>query len=267
MGEYHASAAIGSSDIRDFLRSPRLFKDKRDGLVPDDDTPAKLMGTLTHLAMLEPERFRQSIAIKPEGMSFATKDGKEWKEAHKGREIIKQDDYTAIHMMQQRMPAECRAALSSGRSEVTVRTMMAGLAVQCRVDHWDESADILYDLKSIDAIENVAREIYKRGYHIQAEWYRRVVATERRRGDTDMLRMPGFVLIFCEKAFPFRWRIVELDPDYVAIAEAAIGDALHGINARIVSGCWDDAESLYLTASPPHWLAGDITETPEGISL
>lgn len=265
--EYHANDAIGSSDVRDFLRSPRLFKDKRDGLVPEKETPALILGTLTHLAMLEPERFRESIAVKPEDISFATKIGKEWKELHEGRTIITQADYCTIHMMEQRMPAEVRTALTSGRSEVTVRTTMADLAVQCRVDHWDEAADVLYDLKSIDAIENVEREIYKRGYHIQAEWYRRVVATERRNGDTEGLRMPGFVLIFCEKAFPFRWRIVELDPDYVAIAEAAIGEALHGITARIKSGCWDDPTSLYLTASPPLWLAGDITETAEGISL
>jgi hypothetical protein len=251
---YHASEAIGSSDIRDYLRSPRLFKDKRDGLVPDKATPALILGTLTHLAMLEPERFRQSIAVKPEGMSFATKDGKEWKAAHEGREILSQDDYCAIHMMMQRMPDECRRALSSGKSEVTVRSTIAGLSVQCRVDHWDEKSDVLYDLKTIDAIENVEREIHKRGYYIQQEWYRRVVAAER---DGNA---PGFVLIFCEKTWPFRWRIVELDADFVELGARAVADATHGINARIKSGDWSDPEDLHLIASPPSYLTEHLDE-------
>jgi len=249
--EYHASPAIGSSDIRDYLRSPALFHDKREGLVPDKETPALILGTLTHLAMLEPERFRQSIAIKPEGMSFASKEGKSWKEAHDGRQIITMEDYCTISMMAKRMPDEVQKALSSGKSEVTVRTMLNGLGVQCRTDHWNRPGRIVFDLKSIGAIEDIEREIYKRGYHIQAKFYTRVIKAETNEDN-------AFVLIFAEKSWPFRWRIVELDPDYQDIADKAIDDALHGIVARTKSGDWSDPESLHLIASPPAWMTENI---------
>lgn len=251
--EYHASPAIGSGDVRDFIRSPKLFHDKREGLVPTLESLALQFGSLTHLAILEPERFRQSIAIKPEDMSFATKDGKAWRAAHEGRTIITQADYCTIHMMQQRMPDGVRRVLSTGKSEVTVRNEINGLAVQCRADHWNEEDGIIYDLKSIGAIEDVEREIYKCGYHIQAEFYRRVIAAE-----TGL--KPAFVLLFAEKAFPFRWRIVELDPDYQQIADDAIDGALHGIVARMKSGCWDDPADLHMIASPPSWLTEHMDE-------
>ncbi len=251
--EYHASPAIGSGDVRSFIRSPRLFRDKREGLVSNKETPALIFGSMTHLALLEPERFRQSIAVKPEDINFATKIGKEWKELHADRTILTQADYCTITMMEQRMPSEVKRCLTSGKSEVTVRTTMRELAVQCRMDHWDEKGAIIYDLKTIDAIENVEREIYKRSYHVQQQWYRRVMAQET--GATS-----DFVLIFAEKSFPFRWRIVELDADYVQIADDAIDAALHGINARIASGCWDDPEPLTMIASPPSWLTEYMDE-------
>lgn len=251
MADYHGNGAIGSSLIRDFIRSPSLFYDKRQGLVPEKDSPALALGTMTHLALLEPERFRESVAIKPEDISFSTKIGKEWRDVHAGRTIISQADYCTIHMRLKRMPDEVRRLLVSGRSEVTVRTTLDRLAVQCRCDHWNETGNIIYDLKTIGAIEDVEREIYKRGYHVQAGWYQRVTFAETGRPQ-------AFVLIFVEKAFPFRWRIVELDPDYQALAEQAIDGALHGIGARIASGCWEDPADLHLIASPPEWMTAQL---------
>lgn len=257
---YHANSAIGSTDIRDYLRSPALFRDKQQGLVKDETTPAMRLGTLTHLALLEPERFRQSIAIKPEGMSFASKEGKAWKEAHEGRDILTQDEYTTIHMMKERMPAEVLAALTSGRSEVTVRNELNGIPVQCRVDHWNEIGGIAYDLKTIGAIEDIEREIPKRGYHIQARFYQRIIAKELNSNP------PEFLLAFVEKASPFRWRIVHME-EWESLADEKINDALHGIAARTKSGDWSDPGNLHMYPEPPEWMQGGYTENEEGISL
>lgn len=257
--DYHASGAIGSGHIRDYLRSPRLFKDKRDGLVPESESPALVLGTLTHLAMLEPARFSAAIAVKPAGMSFATKDGKEWKAAYGGRTIITEADYGTIYMMQQRMPEEVRAALTSGQSEVTVRTELNGLPVQCRVDHWNRTGRVAYDLKTIDAIENVEREIHKRGYFVQGRFYQRVIAQETNEA-------PDFLLVFVEKSFPFRWRIAHLH-EWNALADEKIDEALHGIAARTKSGDWSDPAPLHIYPELPQWLQSDITETDEGLNL
>jgi hypothetical protein len=256
MDEYHRNAAIGSGDIRDFIRSPQLYRDRQDGVIPDKDTPAMRLGTLTHMAFLEPERYASSVVTKPEGMSFATKEGKAWRDAHEGKEIVTEMESANIHHMRNRMPDEVRTMLASGLSEVTVRNKLAGFDVQCRADHWDRPGNMVYDLKTISAIEKVEGQIYKMGYHIQAQWYRRVIEAETG-------KIPTMRLIFAETAPPYRWRVVQLDVDYQLLADQQIDDALEGIASRTKSGDWSDPEDLHLVASPPSWLNDDDTENEE----
>lgn len=244
---YHQNPAIGSSDLRAFIRSPRLFRDTMDGLV-ERESAALLFGTASHMALLEPARYAEQCAVKPEGMSFSTTSGKDWRDEHAGKTIVKAADAKHIEFMQARMPDEIRMILNSGRSEVTVRTRVAGLDAQCRVDLWDERGRMKYDLKSIAAIESIEAAIYKYGYHIQDRWYSRVIAAET--GE----KAPGSAFLFAESKPPYRWRIVRLDLDYIFLADAAIDAALAGIAARTKSGCWEDPEDLEMMASPPAWL-------------
>lgn len=247
---YHAAAAIGSSDLRAYIRSPQLFRDMMDGLV-QRESPALLFGTASHMALLEPERYAATVAVKPEGMSFATTDGKDWRDAHKGKLIVKAADARHLEFMHARMPAEVRKILATGKSEVTVRTNIGALACQCRVDCWDIPGRMKYDLKTIRAIESVESAIFKLGYHLQDRYYSRVIAAET--GE----KAPSSRLLFVESQPPYRWRIVELDLDFVYLAEAAIDEALAGIAAREKSGCWDDPADLHLVASPPAWANDD----------
>ena len=245
---YHANEANGSTDIRTFLRSPTLYRDCKDGLKLKD-TDALLFGTASHLAMLEPQRFATSVAIKPHGMHLGHLDGKAWKARQVGKTIISGDDADHLCAMVARMPAEVRAIFARCRTEVTVRTQIDGLPVQCRFDLWGDAET--WDLKSIDAIENIERAIYKRGYHIQKRVYQRIEEAE-----TGKPARP-FGFLFVEKAPPYRWKIVEVDADYDAIADGEIDKALHGIGARMRSGCWDDPAPLRLIATPPAWMNGD----------
>jgi len=72
---------------------------------PKDETEAMLMGTLFHKAILQPGEFNEfclmSLAVKPEGMSFATKEGKAWKaEAEmKNQKIISSEGLNKVGAM------------------------------------------------------------------------------------------------------------------------------------------------------------------------
>lgn len=253
---YHANPAIGSSDLRAFIRSPQLFRDMMDGLV-ERESAALLFGTASHMALLEPARYSETVAVKPEGMSFATTKGKDWRDEHAGKLIVSAKDARHIEFMHARMPAEVRQILLTGRSEVTVRTKLNGMDAQCRVDCWDVPGRMKYDLKSIRTIESIDTAIFKYGYHIQDRWYSRVIAAET--GE----KAPSSRFLFVESQPPYRWRIVELDLDYVFLAEAAIDEALAGIAARTKSGCWDDPVDLHHVASPPVWANGDDEENDD----
>lgn len=256
---YHANKALGSTDIRDYLRSPRLFKDRQEGLIMEKETPAQRFGTLVHMAVLEPERFAAEVVAKPEGMSFATKEGKAWRDAHEGAAIITEGESAALYVLKSRMPAEVARMLRqpSGRAEATFRTEIHGLPVQCRPDYWDVDGNVKYDFKTINAIEKVDRAIWQYGYHVQDRWYSRVMGAELGR------KPPMSRMVFAETSAPYRWRVVDLDVDAQMMADNDIDRAVLGIVERNRSGDWSDPEDLYYVASPPAWMAED-DETTEG---
>ena len=245
---YHANPAIGSSDIRAFMRSPILFKKQRDGKWPKE-TPAMLFGTASHMSMLEPERFQKTYVIKPAGTRANTIAGSAWhaKVDALGMKPIAADDAAALMEMHATMPPEIDAILKRSKAEVTFRTSIAsGVEVQCRIDALDGVQP--YDLKTIKAIETIDGAIHRLGYHIQANWYERVMEAETGTAPAPLR------FIFVENAPPYRWRLVDLDSDYRAIASKAVDDALAELAARMKSGAWVDRDDLHYLASPPDWM-------------
>lgn len=84
---YRNLDAWGSSSLRAMRRGPparvRWEKDR-----PSSDTDATILGTAVHSGLLTPHLFADTYVGKPEGMSFATRDGKAWRDAHQGRTIL-----------------------------------------------------------------------------------------------------------------------------------------------------------------------------------
>lgn len=258
--EYHANDALGSTDVRNFIKSPTLFQDARNGIC-EDETPPMMFGTTTHLSVLEPKRFAERVAVQPATYpgakgEVAWHNGanhcKAWREEQvaAGKVVVTQDQQVTLHYIHKRMPDEVRRILNSGRTEVTVRTKIGEHDVQARIDIW---ADALYDLKSIRDIGLIDKSICTLGYHIQQQWYRRVIAAETG------TKAPPFRFLFVETAAPWRWRIVELDLDYVMAADHAIDDALAEISARNHSGFWGDRDHLHYMASPPAWMSDSMS--------
>ncbi len=251
---YHANAAIGSSDIRAFLRSPRLFKDKQDGL-STGESPALAFGSVAHFLMLEPEKFCSEVAIKPEFLSLATKEGKEWKAGNIGKTIIDTEQYNSLKLMLHRMPEEVAHILRHCKKEITVRLKIGDIPVQCRPDLWDTEHGYKWDLKTIKSIESIDSSIWKYGYHIQDEWYSHLIGLETGKRPTRS------ELIFVEKESPYRWRIVSLDPDYQMLAKEQVAQAIRGIQDCMRSDCWDDPEEEVRTiASPPDYALTTIND-------
>jgi hypothetical protein len=94
-GDYLAHPAYGSSDLRAFRTGPPA-------MVPwrrqnrEQDTDATRLGSAAHCAILTPDLFAKDYAVKPEGLSFATKEGKEWRATHGGRTIITHDQWLQV---------------------------------------------------------------------------------------------------------------------------------------------------------------------------
>jgi hypothetical protein len=105
----------------------------------------------------------------------------------------------------------------------------------------------IYDLKSIDDIDNIERAIAKYQYWFSAAWYRRLACE-----CTGKKHM--FTLVFAEKNPPYRWRIVDLDADYFDLGDRKVEYAIQTIYECQTSGDWRDYDDVHVMVAMPDWM-------------
>lgn len=77
---------------------------------------------------------RSAIAVKPSGMSFATKEGAAWRKERAGKIIIKAEDVAALDAALPRVREALSCFPEAPKFQVTLRGEIAGLQVQTRPD-------------------------------------------------------------------------------------------------------------------------------------
>lgn len=90
--EYLAIDALNYSNGKLLLKSPAAFKQ---ALEEPEDPLRHVVGKATHGFLLEEKDPRSHFAIKPEGMSFATTEGKKWRAAQT-LPILKEQEANAV---------------------------------------------------------------------------------------------------------------------------------------------------------------------------
>lgn len=182
--EYHADTALGASGIVDLNVSPLAYYSKsawNKAKIADEkdekETAATIRGTYFHEALAGT---RSSIIVKPAGMSFATKDGKDFKARHEGATFIKADDaaraQTMIDAMRETGALERVGGVGGGISEISVFwTDKAGRRRKFRIDRLHNGQ--AYDWKTMANTMNkdletlVAHTVAQHRYHVKAFWY------------------------------------------------------------------------------------------------
>lgn len=211
-GIYHADEAVSNSDLRLLANAPADLRAKRDGLIRPS-TDALEFGELFHMATLEPERFNMEVIVKPEGMSFATKEGKAWR-AEQTRRIISFGDYQQISGMA--MAAKCHPVAgpflrTNGRYELSLFADHEELGIPLRA-RFDKLTDdnVIIDLKSTVCARpwKFIRQAALLRYHCQVSFYLRVAAMCGIENAT-------FVFIAVEKTPPYKVLCCDLDAQSV----------------------------------------------------
>jgi hypothetical protein len=115
--------------------------------------------------------FADCFAVKPEGMTFSTKEGKAWRDLQGSKEIIDAKQQREILSALPRVK-EAISVLADGRPvsyQVTLRGGIEGLEVQTRPDIWIDG-DLLdvTDLKYVSDIAGFVRGFVGSRYEIQA---------------------------------------------------------------------------------------------------
>lgn len=191
--EYHADTAIGASGICDLTRSPLKFwkgsnfNPKKLAKEEDEkETAATIRGEYFHDALAG---MRSRFVVKPAGMSFATKEGKEFKARHEGRTFIKADDTEAaqemIDAMRETGALERVGGIGGGISEVSFFwTDAQGRRRKIRADRLFNGE--MFDWKTMansmdkDTETLTAHTVAQRGYSIKAYWYQMGIQAMKR---------------------------------------------------------------------------------------
>jgi hypothetical protein len=199
MSQYHDGSHVGIHGLLEFERyGPEFYKRCVLGQVErKKDSRDKHLGTIGHMLILEDERvFESSVVVRPE--TYTNKDGEtkpwnmnakacqEWaaEQEAKGLLEITAKERGMLLGMNRAVHAECPHIFRKGMSETTIRCVMDGVPVQCRVDwlvvegpdKWDWREEV--DLKTVDEIESAPWDIRNLNYIRHRAWYRRILALE-----------------------------------------------------------------------------------------
>lgn len=250
---YHAAAGISRSMLEWISppKTPAHFKAKYiDKLIPDEETPALRLGSLTHRAILEPDSMDGAFHVKPEGMKFTTKEGIAWRDSHGDRPIIETDAWSTMKAMREsvwRHPLAKRL-LTGAATEQSAFVEHDGQLLKARFDAVPKSGNALPDLKTIESadLDNVEKEIAKYGYYRQASHYLKV---------SELLGLGHqvFLFIFVEKNPPFEVAVYQLSD---AVLDA--GRMTIERDFRLLRNCmerdeWPGYGNEVMTAALPEW--------------
>lgn len=185
--DYHSNPALGSSGLKLLNKSPahyyaRYLDPNRE---PDEPTPAMKLGTATHMAVLEPEKFAATYVVVPEGIDKRSNAGKAFfaEIESSGKCPIKPDEMKQIQGMADSVHSHkvMRLLMSLDHQvEVSMFWIDQATGVTCKlrpdlmVPPCSQFRNgLVADLKTTtDASpEEFARTAWNSEMHLQAAWY------------------------------------------------------------------------------------------------
>lgn len=197
--DYRKAPGLSSTDLRTIVnKSPAHYK-----YAEREETAAMALGTAVHMALLETDKFARTYCQKPEGMNFATKEGKAWKEANQDKKILSFDDYE-----------KCRKIYAAAQNNSMAKELLrdtkkelsyfwkdpeTGILLKCRLDALKSDGTIV-DIKTAEdaSISGFRRSMTNYNYKTQAIFYMEGV-----KHMLNMEQYPEFKYLVIEKSSPF----------------------------------------------------------------
>jgi hypothetical protein len=180
--------------------------------------------------------FNSKFAFKPEGMSFATKEGKAWRAGQEVKTILSADDALILEDAAAAVRAHPKwPEIQKCQSQMTIRrhSESLGLGLQSRPDWINLETRTLWDLKKTRDLSIFGRQAIDVGYHIQA-----AVAGWCLAGAGIALEHAYLVAVEWERKS--RCRVYEIPHEALAYADAQMRETAAEIADRIKRKDWLD---------------------------
>jgi len=234
-----AKAFLTSHQLADFRKCPLLYWHKKQGLVPDEDRPAYLLGRAAHVLILEGrERFDAEYAVggpinartgKPFGTN--TQAYADWA-AVQGKPVITEEQFALVVNLTTGVRSHAIAAelLSDGVPEGVVRTEYCGRPCQARLDFFNPERGVI-DLKTCDDLTWFEADARRFGYANQFAFYHALIMRATAED------APVHV-IAVEKKPPYRCGVWRMSAQTLAVARRENEAAIERLAACEASGTW-----------------------------
>lgn len=255
--EYHKAEGLSSSQLKALAQSAHAFymKKKYPDLFEQGESGGQRLGTLEHMAILEPHRF-DSIVRCVDGSRNATKV-KEEIELHEknGFYVCKTKEKRRAEVMKyESLRTSKRLSefvnLPNAQKEISIIAEWDGLQVKCRPDlFWTNGKQlIVMDVKTFTDLSDEAlmRQIFKMKYHWQSWWYLKVI--ELATG----IKSNKFGHAFIDAKY-FQARVIFLDDAALEKAEQEIGVLWERYKKGMTTGEWDAIPDEITDLSLPHY--------------
>jgi exodeoxyribonuclease VIII len=258
--EYRMAPAIAGSDAKHILppKSPAHYAAHMAGETKREQTKAMLLGTMSHLAVLEPNKLDTAFVEKPSDIDFRTKAGKEWRESIGTTPILDADEARAVRGIRDSIAAHdaAKALLGGCDSEVAMfAEHRSGLWIKGRVDALKVESDfesVIVDVKTTSAgadYGTFSRQAAQLNYHLSAAWYCHLAGLNG-------LPITRFYWIAVEVAPPYAVAVYEIHPDALDLGVGMMNDALELIAQCEDAGVWPGYAPEVQCLNLPSWVYG-----------
>lgn len=241
--EYRAQTAIAGSDAKKILPplTPSHYAAHMAGEIKREPSKAMLLGTMAHVAVLEPKLLDTAFVEKPEGKEgdFRTKEGKEWRASIGTTPILDADEARAVRGIRDSITAHsaARELLADCDTEVALfGEHRTGLWIKGRVDALKVPTDletIVVDVKTTSAgadYSTFSRQAAQLNYHLSAAWYCHLAGLNG-------LPPARFYWVVVEVTPPYAVAVYEIAPDALDLGVGMMNDAL-----QLIAECEDRCE-------------------------
>lgn len=264
--EYHSCEGISKSSLDLIHRSPAHYIASLES--PTEETPAMILGSAVHAAILEPDRFEEDYIVAPE-FNKRTTAGKaayaawEMENVRNWIVVLSKETMAQVKAMRDSVllhPVAGPLLEQEGKAETSIFWHEADILGQlevapdfvlskCRPDKLLFDGRVL-DLKTTqDARQNeFMRSVANFRYHVQQAYYTSGI-TEQFGGCGD------FIFIAVEKAPPYAVNVVQLDEDAALVGREAYREDLYRYVKCKLTNEWPAYEPYIQTISLPRWAA------------
>lgn len=246
---YRSDPGVNISSLKHFETTPAKARRRMD--IPSKPSPAQKLGTAIHAAILEPEKFLATYAIRPE-VDARTKAGKAALAEVSG-ELLPRDEYEGCLEIAAKIREHdfYRRFVEGGVYESSwFAEHDLGLRIKGRLDVWLPEKNVIVDIKTTDSAldRSFSKDAIKYGYHCQAAWYMDLVA--RVTGTP----VSGYVILAVEKTEDRDVRAFWLDDELIDYGRKLYRHWLSQYHICHATGEWPGYPAQIETLKMPSYL-------------